>query len=83
MNTMPSLSQIGWRPFFQQQLTLDELSGLSIGRVVEQHRSGVVVLSEQGQFNLTQPPSAIHSNKRLRICMMLYAYYVDCFCFTH
>jgi ribosome biogenesis GTPase len=57
MNTLPSLPQLGWRPFFQQQLTLDELTDLRIGRVVEQHRSGIVILSEQGQLRLTQSPS--------------------------
>ncbi len=56
MNSIPSLSLLGWRPFFQQQLSLDELTDLRIGRVVEQHRSGVVVLSEQGQFSLIQSP---------------------------
>ncbi|WP_076541050.1 ribosome small subunit-dependent GTPase A [Shewanella sp. UCD-KL21] len=54
MNTLPSLSQLGWRPFFQQQLTLDELTDFNIGRVIEQHRSGVVVLSEHGQCSLNQ-----------------------------
>ncbi|WP_019614239.1 ribosome small subunit-dependent GTPase A [Psychromonas ossibalaenae] len=58
MNSIPSLAQLGWRPFFQQQLTLDELTELRIGRVVEQHRSGVVVLSEQGQFSLIQSSNA-------------------------
>ncbi|MGF1680306.1 ribosome small subunit-dependent GTPase A [Photobacterium minamisatsumaniensis] len=57
MNT-PSLTQLGWRPYFQQQLTLEELTDFRIGRVVEQHRSGSVVLSEQGTFNLTQSPSS-------------------------
>ncbi|MEZ9540051.1 ribosome small subunit-dependent GTPase A [Shewanella sp. 10N.286.51.B8] len=54
MHTLPSLSQLGWRPFFQQQLTLDELTGFNIGRVIEQHRSGVVVLSEHGHCSLNQ-----------------------------
>ncbi|MGF1702361.1 ribosome small subunit-dependent GTPase A [Photobacterium makurazakiensis] len=53
MNT-PSLIQLGWRPYFQQQLTLEELTDFRIGRVVEQHRSGSVVMSEQGTFNLAQ-----------------------------
>ncbi len=63
MNSLPSLPQLGWRPFFQQQLTLDELTDLRIGRVVEQHRSGVVVLSEQGQFSLMQ------SSNSERVCV--------------
>lgn len=58
MNSLPSLSQLGWRPFYQQQLTLDELTDFRIGRVVEQHRSGIIVLSEQGQFSLTLSPGS-------------------------
>ncbi|PSW22274.1 ribosome small subunit-dependent GTPase A [Photobacterium sanctipauli] len=57
MNSIPSLPQLGWRPFFQQQLTLDELGEYQVGRVVEQHRSGVVVMGEQGQQSLTQSPN--------------------------
>ncbi|PKH59286.1 ribosome small subunit-dependent GTPase A [Shewanella sp. Choline-02u-19] len=52
-NPTMTLTQLGWRPFFQQQLSLEELSLFSIGRVVEQHRSHVVVMSEQGQVRLT------------------------------
>lgn len=54
MSDLPTLTQLGWRPFFQQQLTLEELNDFTIGRVIEQHRSGVVVLSEKAQFNLSQ-----------------------------
>lgn len=58
MNTKPTLAQLGWRPFFQQQLTLEELTDFQIGRVVEQHRSGVIVMSEQGQASLMQSPQS-------------------------
>jgi len=47
------LQQLGWKPFFQQQLSLDEITDLTIGRVIEQHRDRIVVMSEQGQQNLT------------------------------
>ncbi|MCL1094852.1 ribosome small subunit-dependent GTPase A [Shewanella kaireitica] len=53
-----TLTQLGWRPFFQQQLSLEELTELSIGRVVEQHRSHIVVLSEAGNLQLTLPPQS-------------------------
>ena len=53
----PSLIQLGWRPYFQQQLTLEELTEFTIGRVIEQHRSGPVVMNEQGQLSLTQSPN--------------------------
>ncbi|WOT03975.1 ribosome small subunit-dependent GTPase A [Shewanella youngdeokensis] len=52
-NQTATLAQLGWRPFYQQQLNLDELTLYSIGRVVEQHRSHVVVLNEQGSTRLT------------------------------
>jgi ribosome biogenesis GTPase len=47
-----TLSQLGWRPYFQQQLTLGDLTDSQIGRVIEQHRSSVIVLSEKGQVSL-------------------------------
>ena len=43
---------LGWRPFFQQQLTLEEWDDCSPARVVEQHRSNLIVLSEQGSLSL-------------------------------
>lgn len=58
MNDMlPTLQQLGWKPFFQQQLSLDELSDFHIGRIVEQHRSRIIALSEQGQKILIVTPS--------------------------
>lgn len=50
---IPTLQQLGWKPFFQQQLSLEELTDYHIGRVAEQHRNRVVVMSEQGQQSLT------------------------------
>ncbi|MGB1321785.1 MAG: ribosome small subunit-dependent GTPase A [Vibrio gallaecicus] len=52
-NLAPTQQQLGWKPFFQQQLTLDELTELNIGRVIEQHRDRAVVMSDQGQQGLT------------------------------
>ncbi|PSU44631.1 ribosome small subunit-dependent GTPase A [Photobacterium frigidiphilum] len=54
----PSLIELGFRPFFQQQLSLDELNSLTLGRIIEQHRSHVVAMSEQGALNLTQTPNS-------------------------
>lgn len=48
-NETPTLQQLGWKPFFQSQLDLDELSKLTIGRVIEQHRDRIVVMSTEGQ----------------------------------
>lgn len=54
-------TQIGWRPFFQQQLSLEEYSDLALGRVIEHHRNKVVILSESGQQDL----SLSHDDERV------------------
>lgn len=38
----PSLIELGMRPFFQHQLSLDELENSHLGRVVEHHKTEVV-----------------------------------------
>ncbi len=55
--TTPTLIQLGWKPCFQQQLSIDEYNDLNIGRIVEQHRNNLVVISEQGQHSLVKTPS--------------------------
>ncbi|NLS11947.1 ribosome small subunit-dependent GTPase A [Vibrio sp. SM6] len=50
---IPTLQQLGWKPFFQQQLSLEDLTEYHIGRVIEQHRDRVVVMFEQGQKSVT------------------------------
>ncbi|MDN3637825.1 ribosome small subunit-dependent GTPase A [Simiduia curdlanivorans] len=57
-DVQPTLADLGWRPFFQQQLSLDELTEFSIGRIVEHHRSHIVVLGEQGPVNVLVPPQS-------------------------
>ena len=52
MTTSFSLSQLGWAPFFQQQLTLEEWEFYTAGRVIEQHRSYVELITEQGKQRL-------------------------------
>ncbi|GAB1621327.1 ribosome small subunit-dependent GTPase A [Agarivorans albus] len=52
-----SLSQLGWKPFFQQQLNLDELSSYTAARVFEQHRSEYLVASELGLQRITIHPN--------------------------
>ena len=37
-----SLESMGWRPFFQNQLQLNELEGHHFGRILEHHRSEYV-----------------------------------------
>ncbi|KQA27444.1 GTPase RsgA [Vibrio metoecus] len=56
-NTMASsqpytLTQLGWKPFFQQQLTLEDYENTQICRVIAHHRSGYQLCSEQGQIHL-------------------------------
>lgn len=57
MPTLKSLNQLGWSPFFQQQLSLEELEKLIIGRIIEQHRSMIEVETESGCLNLPLTPA--------------------------
>ncbi|EKO3489880.1 ribosome small subunit-dependent GTPase A [Vibrio fluvialis] len=47
-----SLPQLGWRPVFQQQLSLEDMEHNALARVAAHHRSGYVCWSEQGEFHL-------------------------------
>jgi len=51
-----SLSQIGWKHFFQQQLTLDEWKAFAIARVVGLERSVVHLLTTEGKQDLPITP---------------------------
>lgn len=42
-----SLSQLGWKPFFQQQLTLEEWEESTMGRIVSQERGTIIVQTEE------------------------------------
>lgn len=65
MNMTPTLPQLGWKPFFQQQLTLEKLTEFTIGRVIEQHRSSIVVMAEQGQVTYLSAKQRAQRTKRL------------------
>jgi ribosome biogenesis GTPase len=52
MTDYKSLATLGWRPFFQQQLTLDESSLYTPARIIEQHRSMVTVLGDAFLVNI-------------------------------
>ena len=56
MATM-NLSQLGWRSFFQQQLTLDDLEQHTIARVMEHHRSEYLLMTDQGLQSLPITPN--------------------------
>lgn len=45
--------QLGWKPYFQQQLSLNELESYHVGRIVEHHRSRVLVMSDTGLVSLS------------------------------
>ena len=51
-----SLANLGWQPFFQQQLSLDELETLTPARVVEQHRSILEVATADTIIKLSVTP---------------------------
>ncbi len=48
-----SLSQLGWRSFYSQQLTLEELDAGWPARVMSVHRGAIIVLGERGDCSVT------------------------------
>ena len=52
MNEPASLKELGWQPFFQQQLSIEEWDSVTPARVVEQHKSKIEIISERGQQSL-------------------------------
>ena len=53
MSAENSLSRLGWQPFFQQQLTLEELDSRAPARIVEQHKGVVTLAAESGSMDLS------------------------------
>ena len=53
MNNNTSLANLGWQPFFQQQLLLEELDSFTPARIIEQHKSIIEVSTEAGILTLT------------------------------
>ena len=49
MLNISSLSQLGWKPCFQQQLTLDESENATVGRVVSHERGLIHVQTSEGK----------------------------------
>ncbi|AQQ66734.1 ribosome small subunit-dependent GTPase A [Microbulbifer agarilyticus] len=49
MNSVSPLKQLGWKPFFQQQLSLDELNDCQPVKVMAVHRSQIEVSGESGE----------------------------------
>lgn len=57
MTTSSNLANLGWRPEFIQQLSLDEYESCIPARVVEQHRTRLELQSEQGSQVLEITPA--------------------------
>lgn len=51
------MSQLGWKSFFQQQLTLDELEQGQVARVIVQQRSELTLLTAAREIKLPILPS--------------------------
>ncbi|AJR06078.1 ribosome small subunit-dependent GTPase A [Photobacterium gaetbulicola] len=52
MNSMITLSQLGWQPVFQQQLTLEDYEQAEIARILAHHRNGYALQTEAGSVLL-------------------------------
>lgn len=57
MTNYQALATLGWAPFFQQQLSLDEWDCVIPARIVEQHKSMVAVATESDIVNLHLTPN--------------------------
>ena len=52
MSNFISLDSLGWQPYFQQQLSLDEWDEAIPARVIEQNKSEITVATESDSFNI-------------------------------
>lgn len=57
MTNFQALASIGWSPFFQQQLTLEEWGTVIPARVVAQHKSIVGLATESGYRDMQLTPN--------------------------
>lgn len=57
-----SLHQLGWRSFYSQQLTLEDLDAGWPARVMSVHRSAICVLGEHGECNVTLAGNLLSGN---------------------
>jgi ribosome biogenesis GTPase len=58
-----SLDQLGWRPCFSQQLTLEDLEAAYLARVVTVHRDRLRVMSEHGEGDVTLAGRLAHDGE--------------------
>ena len=52
-----ALTRLGWQPFFQQQLTLDEQHAAIPARIIEQYSTEITVTTRTETLNVTLLPS--------------------------
>jgi ribosome biogenesis GTPase len=57
MTSINTLANLGWQPFFQQQLSLTDLNSAEPGRIIEQHKSEIIVSTELGVINIHLLPN--------------------------
>ena len=57
MTNFQMLAPLGWRPFFQQQLTLEEWDAVIPVRVTEPYKSQLTVVADTHAFSLTITPA--------------------------
>ncbi|MFK7864549.1 MAG: ribosome small subunit-dependent GTPase A [Pseudohongiellaceae bacterium] len=57
MSNFTSLASLGWQPFFQQQLSLEELNETTPARIIEQHKSEISVATGTNVFSVALLPS--------------------------
>ncbi len=57
MGSNPSLLDLGWCAYFEEQLQKTESVSFSVGRIIEQHRSHLLVASEKGTVKVS--PSSL------------------------
>lgn len=52
MSNFNSLANLGWQPFFQRQLSLDEWDNAIPARIIEQYKSEIAVTTETGIYTI-------------------------------
>jgi ribosome biogenesis GTPase len=62
-----SLDQLGWRPYYAQNLTLADFEAGYPARVTAVHRSGLSVLSSRGSATVTVPLGLVHADSAVAV----------------
>jgi len=52
MSNFNTLANLGWQPYFQQQLSLEEWDSTIPARVIEQHKSNIEIASEENELTI-------------------------------